>query len=51
MCVILGTTWVQEIVYLINNQVDLVEARSRVMEDRFPYLEYPYPGLNNIMSR
>ncbi|XP_064596154.1 sulfotransferase 1C4-like [Liolophura sinensis] len=36
-----GTTWTQEVVYLISNEADVSKANSRNMEDRFPYLEDP----------
>lgn len=45
---ILGTTWAQEIVYLINNDLNFEEAKKQVLETRFPYLEYPLPGLSTI---
>lgn len=44
----LGTTWVQEIVYLINTNLDFDGARKHNMEDRFPYFEFVYPGLAAI---
>ena len=34
-----GTTWVQEIVYLLMNGGDVKEARSRDINDRFPFME------------
>ncbi|KAI0233206.1 Sulfotransferase family cytosolic 1B member 1 [Lamellibrachia satsuma] len=40
-----GSTWVQEVVYLLNNNMDEKKARKQNMEDRFPQLEYTYPGL------
>lgn len=43
-----GTTWVQEIVYLISTNLDFRSAAARNMEQRFPYLEYFYPGVNSI---
>lgn len=36
-----GTTWAQEIVYLIGNNADVKKAKSENMEKRFPILEYP----------
>ncbi|GFU06893.1 hypothetical protein NPIL_304251 [Nephila pilipes] len=41
-----GTTWLQEIIYCILNGVD--ETLSQSLEDRFPYLEFIYPGLGSI---
>lgn len=34
----------QEIAYLIENKLDFEKASSNLLEDRFPFLEYPYPG-------
>lgn len=38
----------QEIVYLIQTNLDFASAQKQVLETRFPYLEYPYPGLATI---
>lgn len=38
----------QEIVYLIQTGLDFTSAQKQVLETRFPYLEYPYPGLATI---
>lgn len=43
-----GTTWVQEIVYLIGTNLNYEKAASQVMETRFPYLEYTYPGWQSL---
>ncbi|GFY73932.1 sulfotransferase 1E1 [Trichonephila inaurata madagascariensis] len=43
-----GTTWLQEIIYSILNGVD--ETLSQSLEDRFPYLEFMYPGLKSIQK-
>ncbi|GFQ88926.1 sulfotransferase 1E1 [Trichonephila clavata] len=43
-----GTTWLQEIIYSILNGVD--ETLSQSLEDRFPYLEFIYPGLKSIQK-
>uniref|UniRef100_A0A131XEK4 Putative sulfotransferase n=1 Tax=Hyalomma excavatum TaxID=257692 RepID=A0A131XEK4_9ACAR len=43
-----GTTWVQEIVYLIVTGLDFRSAAARNMEQRFPFLEYFYPGVSTI---
>ena len=43
-----GTTWLQEIVYLVKTGLDFEGAGKQVLESRFPYLEYPYPGLSTI---
>ena len=39
-----GTTWTQEIVYLLMNGGDVAEARSRDINDRFPFIELHEPG-------
>lgn len=43
-----GTTWIQEIVYLITNKLDVAKAKEQTLESRFPYLEFIYPGMNAI---
>ena len=48
MNVVSGTTWVQEIVYLLKNNLNFEKAKEKVLEDRFPYLEYPYPGIHSV---
>lgn len=35
-----GTTWAQEMVWLICNDLDYETARGEVLNKRFPYLEY-----------
>lgn len=35
-----GTTWTQEMVWLINNDVDYEGALNEKLTDRFPFLEY-----------
>lgn len=40
-----GTTWLQEIIYCIMRGSD---NSSRSIEDRFPYLEFMYPGISSI---
>lgn len=45
-----GATWMQEIVYLIATDFDYESAGSATIEDRFPYLEYPIPGLKAISA-
>lgn len=37
-----GTTWTQEMVWLINNDLDYKKAREVNLNDRFPFLEYNY---------
>ncbi|XP_076444867.1 sulfotransferase 1C4-like [Babylonia areolata] len=43
-----GTTWTQEIVYLICNDCDFEKAKATNIEQRFPYLEFPVPGHREI---
>lgn len=43
-----GTTWVQEIVYLIGTNLNYERAISQLLETRFPYLEHVYPGWKSI---
>ncbi|KAK7080877.1 hypothetical protein SK128_024479, partial [Halocaridina rubra] len=43
-----GTTWIQEIVYMLTHDLKKSDASSELLETRFPYLEYPYPGLKTI---
>ena len=44
-----GTTWLQHIVWLIVNGVHS-DNDGLNMEQRFPYIEYEYPGLNEIVK-
>ena len=49
-----GTTWVQELVYLIENDCDFKKATQDSIENRSPFFDYPSPGLkfiDNIKSR
>ncbi|CAF0738590.1 unnamed protein product [Brachionus calyciflorus] len=49
-----GTTWVQELVYLIENECDFKKAQQDSIENRSPFFDYPSPGLkhiDNIKSR
>lgn len=43
-----GTTWMQEIVYLVMNDLDTEKASKTGIDYRFPYFEYPVPGLKTI---
>ena len=51
MHVLSGTTWLQEIVYLISTDYDYDKARATIVVDRFPYLEFPYPGLRVVAEK
>ena len=46
-----GTTWIQQIVYLIVNSREPVKDHEGTMEERFPYLEYTYPGIKELAKR
>ncbi|RUS70421.1 hypothetical protein EGW08_021820 [Elysia chlorotica] len=43
-----GTTWVQEIVYLLMNDLDTEKASRTNISLRFPYFEFMEPGLKTI---
>ena len=43
-----GTTWLQQVVYMLFNPED---NSDEIMEWKFPYLEYVYPGLKEIENR
>ena len=34
-----GTTWTQELVWLLSNELDYESARTRFLAERFPFLE------------
>ncbi|KAG0710509.1 Sulfotransferase family cytosolic 1B member 1 [Chionoecetes opilio] len=46
-----GTTWVQEIVYMLMHGCKMTNENSEVLETRFPYLEYPYPGIKSLAAK
>ncbi len=46
-----GTTWLQEIVYLITTDLDFHSASLANIEERFPYLEFVYPGIKEISKK
>ena len=48
---ITGTTWLQEIIYLIERGVDDKSASEENLEQRVPYLEFIYPGIKEIAKR
>ena len=43
-----GITWLQEIVWLIANDLDFTTAKSQSITERFPYFEFPTPGIKSI---
>ncbi|XP_014780530.1 sulfotransferase 4A1 [Octopus bimaculoides] len=46
-----GTTWVQEIVYLIHSNLDISQEEEKNIEQRFHFLENIYPGLPAIAAK
>ncbi|EDV98133.1 sulfotransferase 1C4 [Drosophila grimshawi] len=36
-----GTTWTQELIWLVANQLDFEQAKERPLTERFPFLEFP----------
>ncbi|XP_076030747.1 sulfotransferase 1E1-like isoform X2 [Oratosquilla oratoria] len=46
-----GTTWVQEIVYMLTHNFQCSDSTTELLETRFPYLEYPYPGIKSIEAK
>ena len=60
-----GTTWLQEVIYKIymnaafnvtdaaemQKFIEILERSGSTMEDRFPYLEHVYPGLEDLKKR
>lgn len=43
-----GTTWTEEIVYSIVNDGDFALAKSKPLNERVPYLEFPVMGIDLI---
>lgn len=43
-----GTTWTQEICYLILNNIDLEKANSKTLEERIPFIEIPPMGIKGF---
>ncbi|KAI1291859.1 Sulfotransferase 1E1 [Halotydeus destructor] len=43
-----GTTWLQEIVYLIQSDLNYEQASQKTIHERFPFLEFPTPGMATI---
>ncbi len=43
-----GITWLQEIVWLLSNDLDFKRAKLCSITERFPYLENPSPGITSI---
>ncbi|KAF8781773.1 sulfotransferase 1E1-like [Argiope bruennichi] len=45
-----GTTWLQEIVYLIHSNVDINSARNLSLDKRFPYIEHSKTNFNEVKN-
>ncbi|GFU26033.1 sulfotransferase 1C4 [Nephila pilipes] len=45
-----GTTWLQEIIYLIQSNVDLDSARKLNLDERFPYIEHSKTNFNEVKN-
>ena len=44
----LGTTWTQEMVWCIMNNLDFKTAKESILEKRVPYFEYFVVIFNNV---
>lgn len=45
-----GTTWTQEIVYLIHSNLNFEAAKSKGLHERFPYVEHAMTDINTIVN-
>ena len=43
-----GTTWLQEIIFLLHTELDFKKATDTGIDDRFPYFKFIYPGIETI---
>lgn len=43
-----GTTWLQEIVYLIHSDFDMATAKNKHLDNRWSYLEFVFPGVKDM---
>ena len=48
--IFIGTTWLTEIVYLINSDLDFDGAKNTHIDERCPFFEYPFPGKKAITA-
>ncbi len=47
-----GTTWLQEVVYRLSHlRGEEDRYPGEVMETKFPYLEFAYPGIKDLRGR
>ncbi|XP_042890143.1 sulfotransferase family cytosolic 1B member 1-like [Penaeus japonicus] len=45
-----GTTWTQEIVYMLTHGCQKTQAEDGTLETRFPFLEFPFPGVRAVAA-
>lgn len=43
-----GTTWTQEIVHLIQHDLDKDATEGRILEERFPCIDFKFPGVVDV---
>lgn len=48
--ILLGTTWLQELVYLVHSNVDLETANKVDLSTRFPYIEHARTNFSYVKS-
>lgn len=47
---VLGSTWVQEMVWLIGNNFDFESASNTIQQIRAPSIEYVFNSFKNIID-
>ncbi|XP_037778237.1 amine sulfotransferase-like [Penaeus monodon] len=45
-----GTTWTQEIVYMLTHGCQKSRPEDGTLETRFPFLEFPFPGVRAVAA-
>lgn len=45
-----GTTWTQEIVYMLTHGCQKSKPEDGTLETRFPFLEFPFPGVRAVAA-
>lgn len=45
-----GTTWVQELVYVIRNDCNFDDASTASIEERIPFIENDFPGIDFVKN-